>query len=128
MQKLTISWSGRDFMIELEWNVDSSSDKHKQHGELLIWRSVSAISTSVFPRIRIGSNEISQKLMYGISMSSTEIRLSSACSVYLYLFFRIELSNFELSTEICVLKLHWRIKATSTTLIDVLVYQNTCTF
>lgn len=31
IQKLTISCSGSDFIMEFMLNVDSSSDKHKQH-------------------------------------------------------------------------------------------------
>lgn len=46
MQKLTISWSGRDFIMEFELNVDSSSDKHKQHVPCPYSRPVSTIITT----------------------------------------------------------------------------------
>lgn len=44
-QYWTIWCSGSDFITDFEWNVDSSSDKHRQHVVLWTWFSTRDILT-----------------------------------------------------------------------------------
>lgn len=89
IQKLTISWSGSDFTMEVMLNVDSSSDKHKQHVPCPNSRADSVMVSALLLLISNATRSNTWKTQNDSqrTMSWAKCRLSSACCIYLYFFF-----------------------------------------
>lgn len=129
IQKLTISWSGIDFIRELVWKVDSSSDKHRQHVPFPSSRPVSTMFCRNVAQFWLKFNEFTDILWYLYGILHYSIKHNSFIKRLIFLFILLSSCQaLNVNGLFCTKKTVSKMVTATSAMSDICPYQNICRF